>query len=340
MRNIHRMIRLDLFLWYSIIPLVKKTCIFNVDIPIYISISDPSSLLGVRLPPDTEIIKYTSSIVGPKIPGTTNRGRKKTISLDPNPLLAGIPGLTTGTGVSPAKRARLEAEYGHVQNAHQSDRVEVIKLPPTVNSNGAYNLSKSAKKETTDSALDMSSDWTAALNFSAKGSTPSNLNDDSDAPLNLCMKSSDSKNNNSGSMASGGSTGSGSSSGGGGGLGGNGGATDLSSDAASNSLQSLSCITAALGSGSGNDRMCKSMLWCMHLSSLQVVLSFVSSSFQQKTKTKLQPSTIKRGVREIWVVAFRNRRKIPSPHSWRRAVPLDLNRCCPHSNCLVRALIW
>lgn len=35
------------------------------------------------MPPDTEIIKYTSSIVGPKVPGTTNRGRKKTISLDP-----------------------------------------------------------------------------------------------------------------------------------------------------------------------------------------------------------------------------------------------------------------
>lgn len=46
--------------------------------------SDPNSVLGgVRLPPDTEIIKYTSSIVGPKVPGTTNRGRKKTISLDP-----------------------------------------------------------------------------------------------------------------------------------------------------------------------------------------------------------------------------------------------------------------
>lgn len=41
-------------------------------------LSDPNSILGgVRLPPDTEIIKYTSSIVGPKIPGTTNRGRKK-----------------------------------------------------------------------------------------------------------------------------------------------------------------------------------------------------------------------------------------------------------------------
>lgn len=50
--------------------------------------SDPNSILGgVRLPPDTEIIKYTSSIVGPKIPGTTNRGRKKTISLDP-PLVS------------------------------------------------------------------------------------------------------------------------------------------------------------------------------------------------------------------------------------------------------------
>lgn len=46
--------------------------------------SDPNSILGgVRLPPDTEIIKYTSSIIGPKVPGTTNRGRKKTISLDP-----------------------------------------------------------------------------------------------------------------------------------------------------------------------------------------------------------------------------------------------------------------
>lgn len=79
--------------------------------------SDPSSLLGVRLPPDTEIIKYTSSIVGPKNPGTTNRGRKKTISLDPNPLLATLQGLSS-IGVSPAKRACLEAEYvASVQNA-------------------------------------------------------------------------------------------------------------------------------------------------------------------------------------------------------------------------------
>ena len=104
------------------------------------SSSDPSSILGVRLPPDTEIIKYTSSIVGPKIPGTTNRGRKKTISLDPNPLL-GLMGQGL-SGLSAAKRARLEAEYPNLQTAHQNDRVEVIKLPPTITSNGVYNFSK------------------------------------------------------------------------------------------------------------------------------------------------------------------------------------------------------
>ena len=45
----------------------------------------PSLLESLKLPSDTEIIKYTSSSTGPKVPGTTNRGRKKTISLDPSP---------------------------------------------------------------------------------------------------------------------------------------------------------------------------------------------------------------------------------------------------------------
>nr|XP_024218419.1 bromodomain adjacent to zinc finger domain protein 2B isoform X4 [Halyomorpha halys] len=47
-----------------------------------VPVSSQPPTTSSRLPPDTEIIKYTSSIVGPKIPGTTNRGRKKTISLD------------------------------------------------------------------------------------------------------------------------------------------------------------------------------------------------------------------------------------------------------------------
>ncbi|XP_017462141.1 PREDICTED: AF4/FMR2 family member 4-like, partial [Rhagoletis zephyria] len=95
--------------------------------------NDHQSLLGVRLPPDTEIIKYTSSIVGPKIPGTTSRGRKKTISDEQQQqqLLAqqqlqqqqqlqkqeldattnALSSLLAIPGLSPAKRARLEMEY-------------------------------------------------------------------------------------------------------------------------------------------------------------------------------------------------------------------------------------
>ena len=38
----------------------------------------------LKLPNDTEIIKYTSSATGSKEPGNSTRGRKKTISLDPN----------------------------------------------------------------------------------------------------------------------------------------------------------------------------------------------------------------------------------------------------------------
>ena len=38
----------------------------------------------LKLPNDTEIIKYTSSATGSKEPGSSSRGRKKTISLDPN----------------------------------------------------------------------------------------------------------------------------------------------------------------------------------------------------------------------------------------------------------------
>ncbi|XP_037903201.1 bromodomain adjacent to zinc finger domain protein 2B isoform X3 [Hermetia illucens] len=198
--------------------------------------NDPSSLLGVRLPPDTEIIKYTSSIVGPKIPGTTNRGRKKTISLDPNPLLA-FPGL------SPAKRARLEMEYaaavgqaaaaaaavtagstgtgsgstsGNTLPSAGNDRVEVIKLPPTITSNGAYNLSSKS------TGKDIESDTSGTMNLTMKSSTNSSCADDNDAPLNLSMKP-DNKNS-----------------------------SDYSNMAGANSLQSLSSITAALGSGSGS----------------------------------------------------------------------------------------
>lgn len=66
------------------------------------------------MPPDTEIIKYTSSIVGPKIPGTTNRGRKKTISLD-SPSVSVL-----GTGLS-----------GHQTNTPPSLMIEARKFNRT-----------------------------------------------------------------------------------------------------------------------------------------------------------------------------------------------------------------
>ncbi|XP_044739668.1 uncharacterized protein LOC123301018 isoform X4 [Chrysoperla carnea] len=78
--------------------------------------SDPSSILGgVRLPPDTEIIKYTSSIVGPKVPASHSST-----------------GMLIDRG---GKRLKPQTEPQDFSNPTLStnDRVEVIKLPATTN---------------------------------------------------------------------------------------------------------------------------------------------------------------------------------------------------------------
>ncbi|XP_046475891.1 bromodomain adjacent to zinc finger domain protein 2B isoform X3 [Neodiprion pinetum] len=133
--------------------------------------SDPSSILGgVRLPPDTEIIKYTSSIVGPKIPGTTNRGRKKTISLDtpsvsvhPPPLPA-ISAHQTNTSSSLMLDPRKYNRTGNDANDYRDsvDRVEVIKLPAH-STNGSvltapptYTTSNTSNTSDTDAPLNLS----------------------------------------------------------------------------------------------------------------------------------------------------------------------------------------
>lgn len=118
---------------------------------------------------------------------------------------------------------RARAHTQQLQSQQNNDRVEVIKLPPTITSNGAYNLSKSAS--TTKETSAESNEW-AGLNFSSKVSNASST-DEGDAPLNLCMKSSSDSSSK---------------------------PADMSSNS-SNSLQNLSSITAALGSGGGNDRM-------------------------------------------------------------------------------------
>ncbi|XP_054005114.1 bromodomain adjacent to zinc finger domain protein 2B-like isoform X10 [Hylaeus anthracinus] len=136
--------------------------------------SDPSSILGgVRLPPDTEIIKYTSSIVGPKVPGTTNRGRKKTISLDtpsvsvhPPPVPALSAHQTNTTTTSLMMEPRKYNRTGTESNDYREpvDRVEVIKLPA---------------HSTNGSVLSAPTSYTT---------TNANSSNDSDAPLNLSLK--------------------------------------------------------------------------------------------------------------------------------------------------------
>ncbi|XP_043287942.1 bromodomain adjacent to zinc finger domain protein 2B isoform X2 [Venturia canescens] len=143
--------------------------------------SDPSSILGgVRLPPDTEIIKYTSSIVGPKIPGTTNRGRKKTISLDSPNVSVHAPPIqtmsahqtnttTTSMMIEPRKYNRTSGLQSEVNDYRESiDRVEVIKLPA---------------HSTNGSVL------SAPPIYTTCNTTNANINaNDSDAPLNLSLK--------------------------------------------------------------------------------------------------------------------------------------------------------
>ncbi|KYM81017.1 Bromodomain adjacent to zinc finger domain protein 2B [Atta colombica] len=145
-------------------------------------VSDPSSILGgVRLPPDTEIIKYTSSIVGPKIPGTTNRGRKKTISLDtpsvsvhppPVPTLSAHQTNTTSSSslmIEPRKYNRTGTDSNEYRDS--VDRVEVIKLPAH-STNGSV----------------LSAPPTYTSSSSSSSSNANNNINDSDAPLNLSLK--------------------------------------------------------------------------------------------------------------------------------------------------------
>ncbi|XP_063978157.1 bromodomain adjacent to zinc finger domain protein 2B isoform X6 [Diachasmimorpha longicaudata] len=139
-------------------------------------VSDPSSILGgVRLPPDTEIIKYTSSIVGPKVPGTTNRGRKKTISLDSPSVSVHPPSVqalsahqttpTTSSLVMEPRKFNRTPVSESSEYRDSVDRVEVIKLPA---------------HSTNGSVL-------TAPPLYTMSNTSSNSNE-ADAPLNLSLK--------------------------------------------------------------------------------------------------------------------------------------------------------
>ncbi|CAB0030639.1 unnamed protein product [Trichogramma brassicae] len=166
-------------------------------------LNDSSSILGgVRLPPDTEIIKYTSSIVGPKIPGTTNRGRKKTISLDsPSVSLHGpgsislhahhqsatslahnnnnngssrsSPALALDASKYNRSRHDSSSDYGNRGGGDRDsiDRVEVIKLP-NHSTNGSV-------------VPGVTPNYTSGNSSSGAAAAAC---DNSDAPLNLSLK--------------------------------------------------------------------------------------------------------------------------------------------------------
>ncbi|XP_043948256.2 bromodomain adjacent to zinc finger domain protein 2B isoform X2 [Drosophila biarmipes] len=268
--------------------------------------SEHPSLLGVRLPPDTEIIKYTSSIVGPKIPGLSPAKRARLemeyaamaaaaqqqhqqaqqqhqaqqqlhgmLGAAGIPGMAGLVGLPGMSGnpldqlsVSKASSSTAattstsssSAGNSNLLNQSSSDRVEVIKLPPTITSNGAYNLSSKGKEVhdlTTDLAptsggvnLSLKANANNASALAPSGAVGSASNpitiDDFDAPLNLSMKPSDKSNSGSTTPAGGASSSSSAT------------LANLASDyqavasgQGGNSLQSLSSITAALGGTGG-----------------------------------------------------------------------------------------
>ncbi|XP_062528580.1 uncharacterized protein LOC101745407 isoform X8 [Bombyx mori] len=174
-------------------------------------LSDPASVLGgVRLPPDTEIIKYTSSLAGPKAPpGSTNRGRKKTISLDP-PQVSVHPSSGDRSAPLPSKRPKVD-EYGASRSS-----VEVIRLPHgkqerAHNSTPPHNFSDYAgiSRELLQTIASQSGVSLAALERQLAGATPSgesgvgmsksiggehspldlgSKSADDDKPLNLSLK--------------------------------------------------------------------------------------------------------------------------------------------------------
>ena len=156
-----------------------------------------SPLESLRLPSDTEIIKYTSSSTGPKVPGTTNRGRKKTISLDPSTSGAGngssgpssrgsTPTIPQGLTIErkrPGRRS-IDSDGGGSSGRllNLVDKVEITKVPVGANNGrnsprGGF-LSRLNKTSTdSDPALNLSSKPTSAATISSIMSSSSSSPD-------------------------------------------------------------------------------------------------------------------------------------------------------------------
>ena len=168
--------------------------------------SPSTSADSLRLPSDTEIIKYTSSSTGPKVPGTTNRGRKKTISLDPSPAVAAVLAAAAagggGGGVSssvhPAIPPGLTIERKKTASGGSGnssgggrksslsgdmvDRVEITKIPASISV--TQTTKDFVMPRSTDDSVSITTMSSLAASAAGAGSGPAG----GDGPLNLSMK--------------------------------------------------------------------------------------------------------------------------------------------------------
>ncbi|XP_043227858.1 bromodomain adjacent to zinc finger domain protein 2B-like isoform X5 [Amphibalanus amphitrite] len=156
---------------------------------------------GPLLPDGTEIIKHTSSISGPKVPGTTNRGRKKTISLDPPYAAAAAAAAAAGgslthgvssiLGRSPATETRLtdSVTITPTSSKSTSDRLRQLEMLgtkvgqlPSTSGSAQVTITPVAAKGTT--MLTSSVSLTPVERAGGSRSPPTAA----DGPLNLSKK--------------------------------------------------------------------------------------------------------------------------------------------------------
>ena len=179
----------------------------------------------LKLPNDTEIIKYTSSATGSKEPGSSTRGRKKTISLDPNlsnadyASLAGNISSSSNDSTPPSIPAGLTIERKSRKNQGSGedgrsyspsiDRVEITKIPanggsplassfmPKSSTPKASSSSSNGEASSSGNAVSSSAALSSALQTAAAaaaaiaaagGTTPTTAG--GETPLNLSTKSS------------------------------------------------------------------------------------------------------------------------------------------------------
>lgn len=145
----------------------------------------------LKLPNDTEIIKYTSSATGSKAPGTSTRGRKKTISLDPTLSNADYASLAANVSSSsndstpPSIPAGLTIERKRPGSQAKStsdpdrdspasiDRVEITKIPAAANGSASPSASSFMPKSSTPKPSSAAAGGSETpLNLSTKSSSP------------------------------------------------------------------------------------------------------------------------------------------------------------------------